>query len=93
MANTDIGLGVISSHFCSASICKQGVRKNPMALRYVPTEHKTKELILYAIRQDPQVLREIKTPTIDMYVAAVRSGKNAWEYVPDSLRKKVKKLA
>lgn len=93
MANTDISLGQISSHFISASIAKQGIRKNPHDLRYVPNQHRTHELEIYAIKQDPSVLRHITHPSTDMYVAAVRSGKNAWEYVPDSLRKKVKKLA
>jgi len=93
MDNTDIGLGEISSYFCSASVCKKGLRKNPLNWKYVPTEHRTNDLLIYAIQQDPQVLNQVKTPTTEMYVAAVRSGKNAWDYVPESMKKKVKKLA
>ena len=92
MDNTDVGLGKISSHFCTASICKKGIRKNPRDLKYVPTEHKTDEMAIYAIQRDPSVLSSITHPTTEMYVAAVKAGKNGWDYVPEGMKKKVKKL-
>lgn len=91
MDNTDVGLGKISSYFCTASICKKGLRKNPLDLKYVPNHHKSKELIMYAINQDPRALKEISHPTLDMYVTAAKAGKNGWNYIPESLKKKVKR--
>ena len=93
MDYTDVGLGKIGSHFVTASIAKKGLRKNPSDLKYVPKQYQTPELVMYAINQDPSVLQQISHPTTEMYVAAVRAGKNGWDFVPDSLRKKVKKLA
>ena len=91
MENTDITLGEISSTYCSASICKMGIKKNAHDLKYVPNHHKTDDMIMLAIRQDPGVIKDLRNPTMKMYVAAVKAGKNGWEMVPDSLRKKVRK--
>jgi len=91
MENTDITLGEISSTYCSASICKMGIKKNAHDLKYVPNHHKTDDMIMHAIRQDPGVIKDLRHPTMKMYVAAVKAGKNGWEMVPDSLRKKVRK--
>ena len=91
MENTEISLGEISSQFCSKSICKMGIRKNAHDIKYVPNHHKTKDIILLAIRQNPSVIRELSNVTLDMYVAAVKAGKDGWTYVPESMKKKVRK--
>jgi hypothetical protein len=81
-----------------AAFCLAAVKRNRVALRFVPWEMRTPELCLVAVKKDGAALRFVpgELRTAEICVAAVRQNGipgSALYYVPEDLQEEVRKEA
>lgn len=84
-------LSDVQPRLLTKRIYKIALDANPMSIQRIPAEYLTEQDLLKAIGRRPAVLVYIRNPTLDMYIVAARAGQDAWNYIPDELKKKVRK--